>query len=492
MRKRMAVFLAAVLAVTAAGCGFRGDNGNGEMQGGAGVEPGRPEEVPGTEGDAAAGQNTEGKGPGLADFKVGVITADGDRAAAEMAAHLAGIGRMAQKAGLSDSQVLKRSIGEEARSCYNAAAELAEAGCDMIFSCAPLAERELLEAAISYPEVEFAQAKGAMAPEAGVANFHNYGLSFYEASYVAGIVAGTVLAETAESDAAATDIAAKSDTAAKSEAAGEEKKLGYVAARPNAADISRFSAFYLGVRSVCPGAVMEVAYTNGVDGAAEEKALALAEDGCLLIGAGTGESGVAEACGAQGIPYVGEIADMEAATPTRSSSAAHSRRREVTDTEAATPARSSSAAHSRQREAADAEGAAAAATGDTALVRPVADWEVYYTYAVEQVAGGGYLDTDWCRGYADAAVGIFVPDPTAIPAGAAGRIAQAEEALKNGSLSVFDTDTFTVGGQTLEKCIEQGGEYEKYRLYVYDGFFHESESGSAPVFDLPVDGIRVR
>ncbi len=424
MRKRVAVLLVTVLAVAAAGCGSRPESETGKLPGEGGTEK--------TENSPEAGTEREDDGRDPGGVRIGVIVGAED-ADSDQKAHLAGIDRMTERLGLTGKQVLRRSAGEAGSktSCYDAAAELAEAGCDVIFSCI-LSEEDLLRAAIEYPAVEFCQAKGAMAPEAGVANLHNYGLAFYEAFYVCGIVAGHALGDAAASGAAAEG----------------EVKLGYVAAGPSAADISGFTAFYLGARSVCPGTVMEVAYTGGSESAAADKARELIEGGCVLVGCNTGMDGVAAVCGEYEIPFVGETADRD------------------TDIEA------------------DGEGAA--------LVYPVADWESYYSYAVEQVAGGEYIDTDWCRGYADGAVGIYMPKEDDIAPGAAEQVKKAEEALKNSSLPVFDTDTFTIGGQTLEACMEQGGEYEKYRLYVYDGYFHESEYASAPVFDLIVDGIEVR
>ncbi|MBQ7557653.1 MAG: BMP family ABC transporter substrate-binding protein, partial [Lachnospiraceae bacterium] len=64
-----------------------------------------------------------------------------------------------------------------------------------------------------------------------------------------------------------------------------------------------------------------------------------------------------------------------------------------------------------------------------------------------------------------------------------------ESALKAGTLHVFDTSTFTVGGKSIEDLIAGGGDYEKYGQYVSDGYFHESELASAPAFDLRIDGI---
>ena len=64
-----------------------------------------------------------------------------------------------------------------------------------------------------------------------------------------------------------------------------------------------------------------------------------------------------------------------------------------------------------------------------------------------------------------------------------------EAAIKDGSLKVFDTTTFTVNGSSIEDLIAEGGDYAKYADYVSDGYFHESELASAPAFDLRIDGI---
>ena len=50
-------------------------------------------------------------------------------------------------------------------------------------------------------------------------------------------------------------------------------------------------------------------------------------------------------------------------------------------------------------------------------------------------------------------------------------------AMKAGELHVFDASTFTVNGEAPVSD------------HIYDGYFHESETGSAPYFDLRIDGI---
>ena len=56
-------------------------------------------------------------------------------------------------------------------------------------------------------------------------------------------------------------------------------------------------------------------------------------------------------------------------------------------------------------------------------------------------------------------------------------------AIIDGELNVFDTSTFTIDGEELDSYENLGTEY------VSDGYFHESEYGSAPAFSLIIDGI---
>ena len=67
--------------------------------------------------------------------------------------------------------------------------------------------------------------------------------------------------------------------------------------------------------------------------------------------------------------------------------------------------------------------------------------------------------------------------------------AEVEKAIIDGTLHVFDTATFTVGGEKLEDLIANNADYAKYADYVSDGYYHESELASAPSFDIAIDGI---
>ena len=74
------------------------------------------------------------------------------------------------------------------------------------------------------------------------------------------------------------------------------------------------------------------------------------------------------------------------------------------------------------------------------------------------------------------------------------KIVNVGKGIEDGTIHVFDTSKFTVGGKTLEELVESGDkDATKLKDYIKDGYFHESdvESGmpSAPAFTFIIDGI---
>lgn len=67
-----------------------------------------------------------------------------------------------------------------------------------------------------------------------------------------------------------------------------------------------------------------------------------------------------------------------------------------------------------------------------------------------------------------------------------------EEAIRTGALQVFDTATFTVGGEevTASFALDTDGDFTPdSEEAVFDGAYHESYFQSAPYFALQIDGI---
>lgn len=362
------------------------------------------------------------KGIAKEDLKVGFIYI-GDENEGYTAAHYKGAMEMKEALGLSDDQIIIKWNVPEDETCKDAAMDLADQGCNIIFANSFGHESYMLEAAKEYPDVQFCHATGYQAALSGLSNMHNYFTNVYESRYVSGVVAGLKLNQMIEEGKVSKDAV----------------KLGYVGAYPYAEVISGYTSFFLGVRSVCPEATMEVKYTNSWASFDLEKeaADALISDGCVLISQHADTTGAPTACEAAGVPCVGYNISMIATAP------------------------------------------------KTALTSASIDWGPYVTYAVQSVIDGKAIDTDWCQGYKEGANSITELNKDVVAPGTEEKVKEVESALKAGTLHVFDTSSFTVGGKTLDTYKKDGSDVE----YIEDGYFHESEHGSAPAFDILIDGI---
>lgn len=359
-------------------------------------------------------------------IKVGIIYV-GDENEGYTESHMKGIDEMQKALGLSDDQVIEKTNIPEDESCYDAAVDLADQGCTIVFGTSFGHESYLMQAATEFPDVQFCHATGYQAATSGLANMHNYFTSIYEARYVSGVVAGLKLNELIESGTITAD----------------QAKIGYVGAFPYAEVVSGYTSFFLGAQSICPTATMEVQYTNSwADMSGEaEVASQLIANGAKLISQHADTTGSPSTCEEAGVPCVGYNVDMTSIAP------------------------------------------------NSALTSAYNNWGPYYTYAVKSVMDGTAMDTDWCQGYVDAAVGITTLNDAVVAKETADKVAEVEAAIKDGSLHVFDTSKFTVNGSSIEDLMKSDTEFAKYEAYVSDGYFHESEIASAPAFDLRIDGI---
>jgi basic membrane protein A len=248
--------------------------------------------------------------------------------------HDLGTRKMAENLGLSQDQIVnKYNVGED-DSCATAINECIEAGCQAIFATSFGFGDYMQEAAAAHPEIQFFHATGAGAAASGLKNFHNYFVAIYEARYLAGIAAGMKLNEL------------------------KATKLGYVAAFPFAEVISGFTAFYLGAKSVCPDATMDVIYTNSWNDPVLEAQVAqkLIDGGCKVISQHSDSTAPATTAEKNKVFQVGYNADMIEAAPNAS------------------------------------------------LISARADWSVYLTYAVQSVIDGKEIPADWCQGLKQGAV----------------------------------------------------------------------------------------
>ncbi|MBR3954561.1 MAG: BMP family ABC transporter substrate-binding protein [Clostridia bacterium] len=332
--------------------------------------------------------------------------------------------------GLSDDQVIVMSDIAESEACYEAAMDLVDQGCNIVFGDSFGHEDYLIQAAQECPDVQFCHATGDSAKVENIPNFHNAFASIYEGRFVAGIVAGMKLNEMIENG----------------EFTAEEAKMGYVGAFPYAEVISGYTSFYLGAKSVCPTVTMEVKYTNSwfdID-AERTQAIALIESGCKLISQHADSEGAPKACEEYGVPNVAYNVNTSDMGPT------------------------------------------------TALISSKINWAPYMTYMIDCVVKGEEIAADWCGGFNEGAVELTELNTAVAAEGTQEAIDAAIEAFKNGELHVYDTATFTVNGEVLTSYladVQPDAAYEGDTEVIIDGYFAESEFRSAPYFNIIIDGI---
>ena len=381
--------------------------------------------------DAAASTDATTDATPVADdsFKIGFIFLHDENSTYDL--NFINAAREAQAAlGLSDDQVIFKTNIPESNECYEAALDLVDRGCTVIFADSFGHESYMLQAARENPDVQFCHATGTMAHTEGLANFHNAFASIYEGRYLAGIAAGLKLNEM---------IAANKFKA-------EDAKIGYVGAFTYAEVISGYTSFFLGARSVCPTATMEVQFTGSwYDETAEkEAATTLISRGCKLISQHADSMGAPTACETAGVPNVSYNGSTVAACP------------------------------------------------NTFIVSSRINWAPYFEYIVNCAKSGEAIAADWTGTLATGSVELSEINAKAAAEGTQAAIDAAKAKLESGELHVFDTAAFTVGGETITSYladVDTDANYEKDTEVVADGYFHESEKRSAPYFDLDIDGI---
>ena len=419
MKKFLAMLLALVMALSLVACGEKKDDtqGNGD-------------------GDATA-----------AKVKVGFITLHDENstydknfidAAKEACANL----------GLVENEdyFIKTNVGETEQ-CAEVAADLVDAGCNIIFADSFGHEPYMIEVAKANPEVQFCHSTGTRAHTENLANYHNAFASIYEGRYLAGIAAGLKLNAMIE----AGDIKA------------EEAKMGYVGAFTYAEVVSGYTSFYLGAKSVCPTVTMDVTFTGSWYDETLEKegAEKLIQGGCKLISQHADSLGAPTACENAGVPNVSYNGSTQAACP------------------------------------------------NTYIISSRINWAPYYEYAIKAVMDGTAIDTDWTGTLATNSVVLTDLNTTVAAEGTAEAIAAATEKLEKGEIHVFDCSTFTTKADDTMNAfkvdylkVDADGHITSYMAdvdtdqayagdteVVHDGYFAESEKRSAPYFDLEIDGI---
>lgn len=343
--------------------------------------------------------------------------------------------------GLNDNQLIIKTGIDENSECYEAAIELVDQGCNVIFADSFGHEQYVLQAAKENPNVRFAHATGTMAHTELLPNFYNAFASIYEGRYLAGVAAGMKLLEMKPS--------------------ASSYKMGYVGAYTYAEVVSGYTSFYLGAKSVIEAAgknvTMDVTFTGGwYDEAAEKEAAnALINGGAELISQHADSMGAPTACeeyytkNGVLIPNVTYNISTKEDCP------------------------------------------------NTYLTGSRVNWEPYFEYLINCAINGvtavgfdyvGHLGADIFAGGSVEVLEIG----NAAAADTKEKLEEIAAKLSSGELNVFDTANFKVAGKTLSEYladVDTDAKYEKDTQVVLNGVFLESAYRSAPYFDLQIDGI---
>lgn len=329
-------------------------------------------------------------------------------------------------------EMINKTNIDESDACKEAALDLVDQGCDIIFADSFGHEDFMIEAAKANPDVQFLHATGTKAHTEKLDNFHNAFASIYEGRYLAGVAAGMKINEMIEAGKFTKD----------------EAKMGYVGAHPYAEVKSGYTSFYLGAKSVCPTVTMEVKFTGSWYDETLEKEAAnkLISDGCVLISQHADSMGAPTACESAKVPNVSYNGSTVKACP------------------------------------------------NTFIVSSKINWAPYFEYAIKCVQEGKAIDTDWTGTVATGSVELTEVNEKAAAKGTQEAIDAAKADLESGKVKVFDTANFTVKGETLKSYmadVDTDAEFKGDTEVIKDGAFEESKYRSAPYFDLDIDGISV-
>ena len=211
---------------------------------------------------------------------------------------------------------------------------------------------------------------------------------------------------------------------------------------------SGYTSFFLGARSVCPTVTMEVTFTNSWYDEALEKegAQMLIQRNCKLISQHADSMGAPTACEVANVPNVSYNGSTVAACP------------------------------------------------NTFIVSSRINWAPYFEYIINCVRNGEEIAADWTGTIATGSVELSEVNLAAAAEGTVEELEKVKAGLEDGSIKVFDTAKFTVGGQTLTSCladVDDMGDFVPETEAIANGEYQESHFRSAPYFDQDIDGITI-
>ena len=393
---------------------------------------------------AFAGCSGDGDGDSI---KVGFIALHDDNSTYDKN-FLDAIKAACEKKGIDEDHLIIKTGIPETQECYNAAADLVDQGCDVIFADSFGHQDFIKQAAQEFPEVQFCHATGTQAHIAGLDNLHNAFAHIYQGRYLAGVAAGMKLVEMYNND----------DLKENNFDADGNIKIGYVGAYTYAEVISGYTSFFLGAQAVVEAETevsvsMEVTFTGSWFDEQKEKegANTLIKNGAALISQHADSMGAPAACEEARVPNVSYNGSTEASCP------------------------------------------------NTFIISSYVNWEPYFEYMIDCVANDEDIVDDWCGTLENGAVALTEVGGAAAE-GTQAKLNEVKEQLQKGTLKVFDCSKFTVtkdDNKNVYATVDEDGHLTSYKPTVdiegaeavVNGVFEESSLRSAPYFDVQIDGI---
>lgn len=313
--------------------------------------------------------------------------------------------------------------------CYETATKLSES-CNVIFVQGKSLEDYIIQAAQENPKTYFFFLNGEQASTNNLANYVAFAPSEFESRYVSGVAAGYKLNEMIKLG----------------EITSEQAKVGFVAVTPTADNISAFTAFYLGIKSICNDAEMYVQYTGEEPSVKNERiaANALFANGCVLISQFSDLNGAAQTGKENQKYYVGVGYDL-------------------IDT-----------------------------AEDFYITSIKNDYSSCYYALLNYLIKGEELPKEWSGGYSNSAVGVITLNVDAflddkVFKDAFSGVEETEKLLKEKKLYIFDTTKWSVDGKKINST--ENDKMYNGEEYITDGHFAENEKSSLPRFSYIIDGI---
>lgn len=360
-------------------------------------------------------------------FKVGFIF-PAEEEAPDTETREDAVRKMQKELDLTDDQILmSTNISKEA--CSDEIKALMKKGCDVIFALGARYEEPVLAAAEEHSGVQFCIEGGREIVNNTLSNVHTFNSRIHEAYFAAGIAAGMKI----------------NDMLNEGKIDRYDCRIGFVAYKETPETTTCINAFYLGVKRMCSQSTVDVRYVGkrGNYDADGEAARQLAASGVSLMCQYTFTTAVAAVCAQNEIPVIGNEENIINIAP------------------------------------------------NMAIASTYTDWSVYYIKAVKAAMEGEEIEQDWCGGYKSGTVRLTQLNDKHVPYGTASRLIEVEQELRNQTAKIYDTERFTIKGESLESLMEYSDEFKPYKKYVKDGEYKEQSKVSNPTFSHLIDGISI-